>query len=269
MLPPPAFPEELLLEKGVIAADTVWSGTVLLKGQIVVKKGATLTILPGTVVRFLWSDEDGDAIGDGELNVEGRLLAEGTRERPIVFTSARETPAMKDWTFVMISTSKDSVLAHCVLEYAFTGVQIHYSTCTVRDCLFRRNWEGLRFSTTRADIHHNDFLDNGTGIYYQSHGSPVTVTRNRFAGNGYAVFAPIRCSSTVEFSRNNFEGSLRYQVNLGDEQVQDLDFRHNWWGSADREVIQSGIFDRHRDARLGRVIFEPFLTGPEGDCGRR
>ncbi len=70
--------EPLRLDKGVIADDTTWSGAVILRGQNVVKKGATLTILPGTRVRFVWIDEDGDGIGDGELNVEGRIVARGT-----------------------------------------------------------------------------------------------------------------------------------------------------------------------------------------------
>ena len=39
--------------KGVIREDTTWSGAVTITGQTVVKKGATLTILPGTTVRFL------------------------------------------------------------------------------------------------------------------------------------------------------------------------------------------------------------------------
>ncbi len=267
--PPSIAAEPLRLDKSVIATDTTWSGTVILRGQNVVKKGATLTLLPGTVIKFEWIDEDGDEIGDGELNVEGRIVAKGTRDKLITFTSARENPKMKDWTFIMISTSWDSILEYCLVEYAFSGAQIHYSTCTVRDCIFRYNWEGIRFSTTECVLHNNDFIGNASGIYYQSHGSRATVNRNRFRDNWYAVFAPARCSSTVRFTDNNFEGSTRYNVNFGDEQLKDLDFTGNWWGTTDREKILASFYDRQIDPKLGRVLFEPFLSEPVADCGMR
>ncbi len=88
--------EPRVYRKGVIERDTTWEGEVRIEGQTVVKRGATLTILPGTTVKFLWSDEDGDAIGDGELNCEGRIVARGTKESPIRFTSAREAPKPGD-----------------------------------------------------------------------------------------------------------------------------------------------------------------------------
>ena len=75
--------------KGVMREDTTWSGEVTITGQTVVKKGATLTILPGTTVRFLWIDEDGDGIGDSELNVEGRIVARGEKGTGITFTRGR------------------------------------------------------------------------------------------------------------------------------------------------------------------------------------
>jgi hypothetical protein len=242
---------------------------VILRGQTVVKNGVTLTILPGTVVKFEWTDEDGNDIGDGELNVEGRLVARGTKDNRITFTSAREKPAMKDWTYIMISVNKDSLLEHCVIEYAFSGIQIHYSTCIVRNCLIRNNWEGIRFSTTEAEIYNNDFVDNNSGIYYQSHGSRVTVTRNRFKGNGYAVFAPARCASTVKFAANCFDGSSHYNINFGDEQFKDVDYSNNWWGTIDPARIRATLYDGHIDPRLGKAVFEPFLTEPVSDCGIR
>jgi parallel beta-helix repeat protein len=266
---PAAAAEPLRLDKGVIATDTTWSGTVILRGQNVVKKGATLTILPGTVVKFEWVDEDGDEIGDGELNVEGRIVARGTKDNMITFTSARENPKMKDWTFIMISTSWDSLLEYCLVEYAFSGAQIHYSTCIIRNSLFRYNWEGVRFSTTECVLHNNDFIENASGIYFQSHGSRGTINRNRFRDNWYAFFAPARSSSTVKFVDNNIEGSTRYNVNFGDEQLKDLDFTGNWWGSTDREKIRATFYDRQADPKLGRVLFEPFLTEPVADCGMR
>lgn len=257
---------EGLSVRGVVAADTAWEGMVTVTGRLVVRKGATLTFLPGTVVRFAWSDEDGDGIGDGELAVEGRLVARGTRERPITFTSAREQPAPKDWTFVIVSTSRESLVEWCVFEYGFTGLQVHLSSVVVRNCRFRRNFEGLRFSTSDIVVERNEFSENTCGIRYESRGSSGSITRNAFAGNEYGFFPVVRNAAGVRVFENNVV-SRGYNVKMGAEQREDLDFRGNWWGSAAPEAIAAGFFDKRREGSIGRVLFEPFLEKAVEPCG--
>jgi hypothetical protein len=259
----------LFYDKAYIKEDTTWSGAVVIRGQTVVKRGCTLTILPGTVVKFEWIDEDGDGIGDGELSVEGRLVARGTKERPITFTSARSTPRMKDWTFVQISVNKDAVVEYCLFEYGFSGLQVHYSTGTIRDSLFRNNYEGIRFSTTDVLIENNDFVDNYYGIRCEAHGSRTTIARNRFAGNDFAFFPVQKNWDSVKIVGNNIEGSRHYNVKFGTNQKQDMDFAGNWWGTADPAKIAETIYDGSREETLGRVKYAPFLERRAERCGVR
>jgi len=257
----------LFYDKAYITKDTTWSGEVVLRGQNVVKRGVTLTILPGTVVKFVWIDEDGDNIGDGELTVEGRLIAKGEKDNLITFTSAQPNPKAKDWTFVQISVSKDSVVEYCKFEYAFSGLQVHYSTATIRNNVFRHNFEGIRFSTTDVIIEHNDIIDNYYGIRCEAHGSRTTVRNNRFMGNDYAFFPVQKTWDSVKIYDNNIEGSKEYNVNFGTNQKQDMDFTNNWWGTLDPAKIEAGIFDGTKDDSLGRVKYTPFLKEPVKDCG--
>jgi hypothetical protein len=252
--------------RGAVAADSVWSGAVTVIGQVVVKKGLTLTILPGTTVRFAWLDEDGNGIGDGELNVEGRLVARGTRDQPITFTSAREQPAPKDWTYVMISTSRESVVEQCVFEYAFTGLQVHLSSVVVRNNRFRSNFEALRFSTAQIIVERNDIAANTYGIRYESRGSTGSITRNTIAGNEYGFFPVVKSTSGVRIFENNV-ANRGYNVKMGAEQREDLDFRGNWWGTNSRDAIAEGFFDKRREGSVGRVLFEPFLEKAVEPCG--
>ena len=261
--------EPLFLDKAYITEDTTWSGTVILRGQNVVRRGVTLTILPGTVVKFAWIDEDGDNIGDGELTVEGRFIAKGTKEQPILFTSAKETPAPKDWTFVQISVSRDSLVEHCIFEYAFSGLQVHYSTAHIRQNLFRYNFEGIRFSTTDINIEHNDIIENYYGIRCEANGSRTTITKNRFLKNDYAFFPVRKTWETVRVFDNNFEESKVYHVYLGQTQDRDLDFVGNWWGTTEPQVIAGSLFDKAMDPALGKVRFEPFLTRAVAEAGIR
>jgi parallel beta-helix repeat protein len=253
--------------RGSILADDSWSGIVTVVGQLVVKKGVTLRILPGTTVRFPWLDEDANGIGDGELTVEGRLLARGTKDLPIMFTSARESPAPKDWTFVMISTSRGSVLEHCVFEYAFTGLQVHLSSAVVRSNRFRRNFEALRFSTSEIVVEGNEITENTYGIRYESRGSAGRITCNSISGNEFGFFPVVKCSSGVRIFENTIV-NRGYNVKMGAEQREDLDFSGNWWGTAVPEAIVEGFFDKRREASVGRVLFEPFLERAVEPCGK-
>jgi hypothetical protein len=82
-----------------ITTNTTWSGVVLLQNKIYVKNNATLTILPGTVVR-------GDLATQGTLIITkgAKLIAQGTEASPIVFTS-NETVGNRaegDWGGVVL-----------------------------------------------------------------------------------------------------------------------------------------------------------------------
>ena len=76
-------------------ADTKY----LLKGFVYVKEGATLTIEPGTIIK-------GDKATKGTLIIErgGKIMANGTAAKPIVFTSAQPAGqrAAGDWGGIII-----------------------------------------------------------------------------------------------------------------------------------------------------------------------
>lgn len=254
----------LRLESGILEGEIRWSGRVEIRGVLLVNRGAHLTIDPGTEVIFLHVDEDGDGIGDGELNVLGRLTALGTPSRPIVFRADRE--GRKGWTFLHLSGNRASSISNCVFRDAFTGIQLHYVEADVSNCLFTGNHEGLRYSTIRGGIRHNTFRDNGVGIRFEGRQSSVLVERNSFEGNGIAVFPVTRGSREDRFRRNNFS-SRDYNVKLGFEQEGDLDFSDNWWGTESREGVYESIFDGRTDPSLGTVEAEPFLAAPVTGAG--
>ncbi len=65
-----------------ITSSVTWSGVILLQNKIYVKNNATLTILPGTIIR-------GDKLTQGTLIITrgAKIIANGTVSDPIVFTS--------------------------------------------------------------------------------------------------------------------------------------------------------------------------------------
>lgn len=70
---------------GSITSDATWTAEkvyVIAGCTVTVESGATLHLEAGTVVK-LWG-------WDWKLRIRGSLLAEGTAEAPIVFTSLRD-----------------------------------------------------------------------------------------------------------------------------------------------------------------------------------
>ncbi len=245
-----------------IRQNETWRGEIRIRGSVVVQKGATLTILPGTTVRFEKIDVDGDGIGDSELYVEGELVAEGTHDRPILFTSAGKDPAPRDWKYLFINLSRRAVLSHCVSEYAFSGVQIHFSRASVSDCTFRRCVDGLRFSTAEGTFAGNRMTGNVYGVRYEERGSNAVLARNEITGNKVGIFCVMESPGRIVIRENRIHGNADYDFKLGNRQRTDIPARENWWGTADAEAIRAKIFDRRMEPELGAVLFEPFLAAP-------
>lgn len=86
----------------------------------------TLTIEPGVILRFEETAGSGLVIGSSESRL-GRLVAAGTTQQPILFTSAKDAPAPADWMgiYFRYSPSSGNRIENAIIEYAgaFSGAQ--------------------------------------------------------------------------------------------------------------------------------------------------
>lgn len=277
----------LRLGDTVVEQDTEWSGRIEISGRVVVKRGVTLTIRPGTTVRFRRIDRNNDGIGDGEIRVLGRIVAKGTSGRRIRFTSAERVPRKEDWSYLLLFTSgAENIIEQCIFEYAFTGLQAHFSRAVIRDSLFLKNREGLRFGRAELLIEHNDIMGNTYGIRHTRLEGPVTITRNRISGNEVGIFFVPSNQNTVNFSpqryavdpqlemlplveQNNIDRNIRYNYQLGERQGYDVSFGRNWWGTVAESDIYAKLYDKNNDDSLGKVNVRPYLKAPVRGAGAR
>lgn len=85
--PPTVVDDGVVIVTGNISADQTWTSDKIyqLGGRITVLDGATLTIEPGTVIK----GEAGTGANATALLIArgGKLMAEGTADKPIIFTS--------------------------------------------------------------------------------------------------------------------------------------------------------------------------------------
>ncbi len=264
-----------------ILEDTVWSGRVLIRGKVSVKRGATLFLEPGTEVRFAFLDRDQNNIGDGELLIEGRILALGTAENKIRFSSAEPEPKPNDYSYVNVlaTAGAPSIFEHCEFRHGFSGMQLHYSNVEIRNSLFEHNGEGLHWNTVNLLVEDSTFRENGVGIKFSRQEGKVLVRRNLVTDNAIGVQFVHQHINAVDFDnlnkvieppvfeQNNIFNNRKYNFSMGDRQEIDITVAGNWWGSGAAAEIEPTLFDRLDDDELGQVFFEPFLDSPVDRAG--
>jgi len=146
---------ETIEVSGAITEDTIWDvETVRVVGDVTVEDHVSLTVTPGVRVEFT---------DYYQLNVAGALVAVGTPNRPILFTTDDPQDFAVDsghagcWNGIRFegtaATNADSALAYCTIEYSKAtggggGVStygggavsvVDYSKLTIENCVFRTN----------------------------------------------------------------------------------------------------------------------------------
>ncbi len=206
---------------GTLTQDEVWSGQHLILSDVIVPEGVRLTIMPGTSVYF-------DA--DSGLAINGELIASGTAESPILFTSSSSTPSIGIWDGIRFNgTSLDtSILEHVVIEYGDNGVFCNSADPIIRNSVIRLNTNGISANLSsplierciinqnssrgincntgsRPVIRDNHILQNETGIYIYG-ASSYNITSPEIRNNilrdnsSYGIYLSNYCDGLIEYN---------------------------------------------------------------------
>ncbi len=251
---------------GVVSVerDAAWRGDVRVDGIVHVRKGATLTILPGTRVlfvpgRFGALDEHEGFAGPG-IKVEGRIVAEGTDAEPVVFTVAQGSASPGSWDKILFSFSSGNRFVHCTFEGARYAFHAHFSEISIRRCLFRGNEEGVRLGQSRVTIADSVFTGNAVrGINFRE--CRNEIRGNLIFDNGDGVFLHSKDSASV-IRGNAVYGNREFNLRLGDLHVDDIDASGNWWGTAREDEARRTVSDGRNVAGVGAARLAPVLARP-------
>ncbi|MDU0459535.1 MAG: right-handed parallel beta-helix repeat-containing protein [Geobacteraceae bacterium] len=152
----------VVYDRVVLTEDTILRGNVLIKGYLVVAPQATLRIEPGTTIRFAGVSTGNNA---ARLVVQGRIIAVGTVESPIVITSDRNRPARGDWGGIsLVSSEKRNQLEHCRIEYANSAIEAQFSTVSLKMVAISRSHTGFMMRDTVAQMAGGSISESETGI---------------------------------------------------------------------------------------------------------
>ena len=182
---------------GVLDNDTTWTwaqSPYIIMGSVNVPSDATLTIEPGVEVKF---------DSDYSLVIDGTLIAVGTEEKKIIFTSNKETKNSGDWGMIQFrDTSVDEacIIEYAVIEYGTTGIRCDSASPTIRNNTIQYNKQyGIRADNS------SEYAEDEYGVVNNT----IKLTNNVITNNGYGVDISYYSVVTIEEENNISSNSSR------------------------------------------------------------
>ncbi len=223
-------PDSTKIKSKFITQDTIWEGQVIVKGLIKVSEEATLTIKPGTQVLFTRRDTDNDGLGEHAIHLQGRLIARGTKEQPIVFTSAEETKRSGDWDGIhfILSDNWVNIIEYCKISYARQGIHSHYTNLWLKHNTFSHNLRAIYCQEMKVELVDNRIVSNYSGIRCRE--VDMLLKDNLFENNYWGIH--MRNSQLVAIGnrfRNNLVHGMRIRQVEG--YLEGNEFSKNRWGA--------------------------------------
>ena len=268
--------------KGLIDEDMTLSPNVhyIVTETLGVTEGTTLTILPGTVIKF----KDGIS-----LHNNGKIVAKGEPGNMITFTKTDLGIG-----YYNLNLRHNDTLSYCVIEYAkiyqktysnhyycfeegdeehayfaqilgdnVSDVDITYKkTCLIDNCVLRYNGAINSFNIINSNLVYNNtnsspislpVFDVGTSYYY--HPSVIcasnNIIENYYQSSSYSYYSNsnnlghVLLGNVYSNYLTNYHGNMVSTYNIGTtgNQMIKLSAKGTYLGSSNDEVISSRIYD--------------------------
>ena len=171
---------------GKIRKDTIWSGNIVLDGDVYVQPGVKLTILEGTKVLYskkkirsefqrIRNLEGGsyDVFHENkiELIVAGDIFIKGTEEKPVVFTAPTKNSERANG-IVFIGYKSSSTITHAIINGGNMGIRLYddrapmINNVTITDIQTGAIgcWDRAKPTIVGAEVYENKYGIGASGL---------------------------------------------------------------------------------------------------------
>lgn len=172
---------------GILSGETHLSGEVLVVSDILVPRGSTLVIHPGTVLRIRPSEStkiDPEYLSPAtEILVRGRLQVLGTAERPVRFLPEKGGAEEPAWAGIELDRSGESLLNHAEISGAETGILCIGASPVIRGAVVTGCRYGVIAQEKSAPHLLDSRIENGEGGIFCWREAQPLLRGNRIAGH--------------------------------------------------------------------------------------
>jgi len=266
-----------------ITNDATWyleNSPYLLYSTLVIEENVTLTIEPGVTIKLYGPNYSAiytppptgvTNINGTSIIVKGTLVANGTENKKITFTSASTSPEPFDWDAIEFKeTSVNSIINYCIFEYGFRGICCWGSSPTISNNTIRNfedngimcvdsnatiinntivnNCDGIQCTRANPFIFNNTILYNRRGVWCE-YSSP-SILRNNISHNDQGIH--IVSSSTPVINNNIILNNTKCGIGVWYNNGLIVNAEYNWWGTTNDTEIGEMI--------IGDVDYNPWLN---------
>lgn len=161
---------------GIQLFNAEWRGTIRITGDVYFPPWNQLTITPGTKIFFEKEPdvENTDWVSHADAYIKdhndptgregyskthyelyGKIIAIGTSDQPIIFTSAQTAKEYADWDEVILAS--DSIFEHVELSYAHNGININGNNILIKNSKIHDSlWSCIDIFSTSNQIENNE-----------------------------------------------------------------------------------------------------------------
>lgn len=254
--------------QGGIYNNTTWTlanSPYHITGNVVVFPGKTLTIEPGVHV-VVDADSTFNTGNYISIEVRGNLVAQGTVNAPIIFTST-DASTNQNWMGINVKKTQGATIDmnRFILTNAFYGIyaddgdglQYNFENCIFRDnnyvfqmnsflnfnnCIFQRNGVGVAMQLVSGGVTASNCNFSDNFCAFTTLASPLQLSNCTFSNNVNTI---IQCSGTIDscnflnnenglmdvggftISNSQFYSNINGVLNISGSSIVNCDFAFN------------------------------------------
>lgn len=214
-----------------LTKSEIWSGNILLKGDIVVPSGITLTINPGTIINISTGTpiyDGGFQTGKTDFYILGNLIINGNVQNIVQLKSVAITPTSNDWGGIFMNGNQLNA-SYCYISDSYYGVFYFSSAMKIQNCLFNNMSQAIvDVGSLQPTLSYNSFVNVDYGYWLFETNRNGKLDYSEFKNNFYDVAVDYSKNSSISINYSNFSGNKSYNLYWNSKSVTNFNITANY-----------------------------------------